>query len=438
MRTTGSASSFNRSGSVATPATTKFGALAQCRSVQLEAIIIGLAAVALRLVSHPRIAAHLHNAVHVAARSHVTHAHMPALLLLFTLPLLGLIAGAVSIRQQIGDPSFRSRLGRTFAEGFTIESFDVRAMRRRPGSRHVFSFEIVAANPLTGKQSSIGLVCKRDTTSAAGKAIREFEAMRLLWDRGFGRDEQFKIPEPVQHFPDLSLILQGRARGSKLRTYLGRASEASLRHMRMTGLWLAKLHSLPMASAQVCAYADDATLLQVHVAALRADQPGLTGELLERAAVVEQAFARFQDVPAAMVHGDFHPDHIFVDKACITVIDFERFCVGDPARDLGSFIAHMRTMAGLSGRSPDAANREIYAFLTSYFRAIPRMQAPIIAGRIAPYATLASIEALYYVASVLKVTDPDRLAMYVNCVRESASCAAEFTSALEAGQAASA
>ena len=98
----------------------------------------------------------------------------------------------------------------------------------------------------------------------------------------------------------------------------------------------------------------------------------------------------------------------------------------------------MRTMAGFSGRSPDAANREIYAFLTSYFRAIPRMQAPIIAGRIAPYATLASIEALYYVASVLKVTDPDRLAMYVNCVRESASCAAEFTSALEAGQAASA
>ena len=185
MRTTGSASSFNRSGSVATPATTKFGALAQCRSVQIEAIIIGLAAVALRFVSHPRIAAHLHNAVHVAARSHVTHAHMPALLLLFTLPLLGLIAGAVSIRQQIGDPSFRSRLGRTFAEGFTIESFDVRAMRRRPGSRHVFSFEIVAANPLTGKQSSIGLVCKRDTTSAAGKAIREFEAMRLLWDSRF-------------------------------------------------------------------------------------------------------------------------------------------------------------------------------------------------------------------------------------------------------------
>lgn len=390
MRTTGSASSFNGSGSVATRATTKFGVLAQCRSVQIEAIIIGLAAVALRFVPHARILPHLHNAVHVAARSHVAHAHMPALLLLFTLPLLGLIAGAVSIRQQIGDPSFRSRLGMTFAEGFTIESFDVRRMRRRPGSRHVFSFEIVAANPLTGKQSSIALVCKRDTTSAAGKAIREFEAMRLLWDRGFGRDEQFKIPEPVQHFPDLSLILQGRARGSKLRTYLGRASEASLRHMRMTGLWLAKLHNLPMASTQACAYADDTTLLRVHVAALRADQPGFAGELLERAAVVEQAFAGFQDVPAAMVHGDFHPDHIFVDKACITVIDFERFCVGDPARDLGSFIAHMRTMAGLSGRSPDAANREIYAFLTSYFRAIPRMQAAIIAGRIAPYATLAT------------------------------------------------
>ena len=204
MRTTGSASSFNRSGSVATPATTKFGALAQCRSVQLEAIIIGLAAVALRFVSHPRIAAHLHNAVHVAARSHVTHAHMPALLLLFTLPLLGLIAGAVSIRQQIGDPSFRSRLGRTFAEGFTIESFDVRAMRRRPGSRHVFSFEIVAAETRSPANKSPSASFENGSTiSAAGKAIREFEAMRLLWDRGFGRDEQFKF-QTVQHTSPIS------------------------------------------------------------------------------------------------------------------------------------------------------------------------------------------------------------------------------------------
>jgi Phosphotransferase enzyme family len=331
-----------------------------------------------------------------------------------------------AIWQQILDPTFRSLLVKAFAKGLTIEGLKLRPMRRRPGSRHVFSCELILVDHRSGEQRSIELIGKRDTRRAAGKAAREFEAMQLLWDAGFGLDERFRIPRPVQHLPDLGLILQGKAAGSKLRSYVGKGNDASLRCLRMTGLWLAKLHNLKVPSPQMCTYVNEIASLRMFVGALSADQPNLAAELQQRAAIVEHAFAGFQHVPATIVHGDFHPDHIFVGKDFVTVIDFERFCVTDPARDLGSLIAHMRTMARLSGRSSHAANREADAFVESYFSTAPLIQRTEIARRITPYVALAAFEALYYVASVLKVGDSDRIAMYMKCLQESQLRAIEY------------
>jgi Ser/Thr protein kinase RdoA (MazF antagonist) len=330
------------------------------------------------------------------------------------------------ICQQILDPTFLSGLVKAFAKGLTIEGVKVRPMRRRPGSRHVFSCELMLLDHRSGEKRSIELIGKRDTTRAAGKAAREFEAMQLLWDRGFGIDERFRIPRPVQHFPDLHLVLQGKAGGSKLRTYVGKGNNASLSYASVTGMWLAKLHNLEVSSPQMCTYETEIASLRTFVAALRVDQPNLAAELQQRATTIERAFASFKGVPATMVHGDFHPDHIFVYGDSVTVIDFERFCVTDPARDLGSFIAHVHTMACLSGRSPHAANHEADAFLASYLSAAPLIQRTEIARRITPYVALAALEALYYVASVLKVGDSDRIAMYVRSMQESELRALEY------------
>jgi Ser/Thr protein kinase RdoA (MazF antagonist) len=250
--------------------------------------------------------------------------------------------------------------------------------------------------------------------------------MQLLWDAGFGLDKRFRIPRPVQHCADLHLILQGKAAGSKLRNYVGKGNDASLSYARMTGLWLAKLHNLKVPLPQVCTYEDEIASLRMFVTSLSADQPNLAAELQQLAAAVENAFASFRGVPATIVHGDFHPDHIFVGRDFITVIDFERFCFTDAARDLGSFIAHIRTMACFSGRALSAANHEADAFLASYFSAVPFRQRMAIAQRIAPYVALSGLEALYYVASVLKIGDPDRLAMYMKCIQASELGAIEY------------
>jgi aminoglycoside phosphotransferase (APT) family kinase protein len=359
-----------------------------------------------------------HHAPRLAAYAHGGATHS-SLIFLFLLPVLAMCAVRVPLPEKLFNSDIRTRLGSAFSQHQSIADLTVHPLRRRPGSRHVFSYKLLVVDNRTGKQNFVELIGKQDTTRAIGKAAKEFRAMRLLWGAGFGQDDSFRIPEPLHHFEDLNLIIQEKARGAKLRTFLGEGSQASFNHARMTGSWLAKLHNIPVMPPRVCTYNDERASLRMFVAALKSDQPQLDDELQRYAASAEQCFDRFQDVRATHVHGDFHPDHIYVSSNTITVIDFERFCIGDPARDLGSFVAHMRTTAHSIGKSVDSANQEILAFLESYFNGVSEAQANLTSPRIAPYAALSSFEALYYVASVLKVTNPARIVMYMQCVRES-------------------
>lgn len=309
----------------------------------------------------------------------------------------------------------RARLGSALPDHLFIDGFTIRPMRRRPGSRHVFSYRLVLGDQKTGKQNVLELVAKRDTTRAAGKAAKEFEALRLLWESGFGQTGRLRIPQPLHHFEDLQLIVQGKARGTRLRAFLGEGSKESLEHARASGLWLATMHGLPLDASRTCGYDNEKTSLHKFVHALCADQPRLAPVVRHYGTMIEQGFDTFDEVPATWVHGDFHPDHIFVNRKSVTVIDFERFGIGDPARDLGSFIAHMRTTACFSGKSLAGVNREIDAFLASYFGGTtPRDER--IKWRVAPFVALSCLEALYYVASVLKVTERSRIALYVHCL----------------------
>jgi hypothetical protein len=360
-----------------------------------------------------------HHAIHLAARAHSMGSSQPSAVFLFLLPVLAMCAVRVPLPEALFNSDFRARLGSVFSEHHSIADLTIQPMRRRPGSRHVFSYKLLVADKRTGKHNVVELVGKQDTTRAIGKAAKEFEAMQLLWGAGFGQDHQFRIPQPLHHFEDLRMIIQEKARGTKLRTFLGDGSDTSFNHARMTGRWLAKLHNMPVDSPRECGYEAEKASLRMFVEALKNDQPQLESELRQYAAAVEKCFNSFHAVPATHVHGDFHPDHVYVANNFVTVIDFERFCIGDPARDLGSFVGHMRTTAYSLEKSIEFANQEIDAFLESYFGGVTEEQGNAISARVAPYTALSSLEALYYVASVLKVTNPARVAMYMQCVRES-------------------
>jgi tRNA A-37 threonylcarbamoyl transferase component Bud32 len=379
-----------------------------------------------------------HQMIRLAATAHGEGGAQSSSILWFVLPMLAMCAVRISLPEALFSSDIRALLGGMLSQHHFIGDLTIQPMRRRPCSRHVFSYKLTVTDRRNGKHSVVELVGKQDTTRAVGKAAKEFEAMRLLWEVGFGQDNRFRIPQPLHHFEDLRLIIQEKARGTKLRTFLGEGTDTSLDHARMSGLWLAKLHNMPVPSPRVCAYEDEENSLRMYVEAIEKDQPKLKSELRKIVSVVKREFESFQCAQASLVHGDFHPDHIYVANNFVTVIDFERFCIGDPARDLGSFACHMRTTAGCLGKPIKTVDQEIAAFLESYFSGVPEAERKALRPRVGPYTALSSLEALYYVASVLKVRNAARIAMYVQCLRESCADLFEAAPSSAGAQAASA
>lgn len=71
------------------------------------------------------------------------------------------------------------------------------------------------------------------------------------------------------------------------------------------------------------------------------------------------------------VHRDFYPDQIFVKSDDICLLDFDLFCHGDPAVDLGNFRAHWIEHSLRCKGNVDAYAACDTAFVTEYVRLRP-------------------------------------------------------------------
>ena len=65
-----------------------------------------------------------------------------------------------------------------------------------------------------------------------------------------------------------------------------------------------------------------------------------------------------------LIHGDYHPKNIFATAdSTTTVIDFEESRMGDPAFDLGYFIAQMKMSHGFERSILDAADIFLHKYI---------------------------------------------------------------------------
>lgn len=309
------------------------------------------------------------------------------------------------------------RVGELFGD-LTIDHCSATMLRRRPGSRRVALYKWKIREPETSRILVVEWIGKRDTTKSVGKAACEFRTLQLLSDSGFGCKGRFRIPRPIHLSLDQELILQEKASGVVFEALLKHGDRLTCEAATSAGAWLAKLHGMPITPDGTCSYERHLSAVQLYVRELLAVSPCLAPELALLETRICEGISGFQDVPLSLIHGDYHPQHIYVAGNRITVIDFDRSRFSDPAEDLGSFIVHTRLAALRLGRSPESVNREIGAFLKGYFTAASNADAHNLAGRVGTFVALSGLEALYYVAAVLRVHDPSTEKLYLRCAQD--------------------
>jgi hypothetical protein len=304
---------------------------------------------------------------------------------------------------------FQTALAQLHPGGLILVRCRPKVLRKRLGSRQVIIYRLVLLNETGPKPSSVQLVGKRYADGAEGE--KTFRLMQQLWSSGFGEGSRFRIPKPLCYLPDFKLLIQERAHGTLLPKYLGRGDGASFARIKMVARWLAKLHQLDDMPQGIDSYADDASSINDSAYQLGQRHAHLASRLEGLAAAICERIACPHGLALKTVHGDFHPENIFVSQDKVTVIDFDNFCRSDPARDLGYIIAQMRAMAYFSTGLFHAADREIRAFLQDYLASTGGQEIGSMPRRIAAFAARACLANMYYISCVLANERLDILSM---------------------------
>jgi aminoglycoside/choline kinase family phosphotransferase len=242
---------------------------------------------------------------------------------------------------------------------------------------------------------------------------RSFGIMQTLWQAGFCAGSRLNIPRPLAYLPGFKLLIQETARGVPLLEHLGQGDSASPVRIRSAARWLARLHALPVPADGIPRYEADECAITRFAGQLGERVPDAAARVGDLAAGIWGRLKPLGSSALTMVHGDYHPENIFVTKGGATVIDFDGCGLSHPARDLGYFVAQMRATAHQSTGSPDAFNGEIRTFVDAYRAALRPGDPEAWTPAVTVFAARACLETLYYILCVVQDRRRDVLSTWL-------------------------
>ncbi len=211
-------------------------------------------------------------------------------------------------------------------------------------------------------ESAIVKLYKRNSSTAMDGAKHQAALSVML-----GRDDSpIAAPVVIAEIPETAAFVMADVAGTSLRDLVGSARENA---MVNAGAAIASLHGAPVGGLAPYGIMDEIDLLAgwtAFIANTSTDAGTTFARALER---VCGDLRRCAQPIRAPIHRDFHERQIICKGGSATLIDFDTLRLGDPAQDLGNFLAHLR-FADLKSGSKDGACAE--AFLDGYRRTMRR------------------------------------------------------------------
>src|SRR5207247_2017872 len=120
-----------------------------------------------------------------------------------------------------------------------------------------------------------------------------------------------------------------------------------------------KLHEAGVVTRRRHTMADELRILHRCLEALRETRPEWAWRLRRLLAACDRLGAATTPGPPCGIHRDFYPDHALVDGERLYLLDFDLYCEGDPALDVGNCVGHITEQSVRTRGDPRAlADRE--------------------------------------------------------------------------------
>ncbi|HUF68842.1 MAG TPA: phosphotransferase [Longimicrobiales bacterium] len=234
-----------------------------------------------------------------------------------------------------------------------------------PGARAALSMEVHAEARSTREPELRHLIAKMH---AKKDAARLFAGSWAVWRAARGR---VSLAPPVGFSSALNLSLQERVAGERLGGLAGET--AFRRRMRETARAIATLHAIEIPLPTRRKPGEEAGVVLRWSAVLAAIRPDLAHRIEALRDQLVGALETRVELKGP-VHGDFHHTNVLVDGDRITIIDLDEMALGDPALDVGRFMASTRIPSLRTFGTTDGLEESREEFLEEYMRRNPEDQ----------------------------------------------------------------
>ena len=248
-------------------------------------------------------------------------------------------------------------------------------VRHKPGRRALIEYRL---DTPTGPLTLLGKLRFKGTDWAS------YRLQQTLWNQGFAADspDGISVPEPMGVIPDWHLWLQRKVPGVPATELLPTPAGVPLASCIAT---LAhKLHQTPISTPKTHTLADELHILHERLPLVAQQHPQWEARIAQ---ILNTSDTLTQNSPLhlppsphlplhssthppcralTLIHRDFYADQVLVDRNRLWLVDLDLCCQGDPALDIGNFIAHI-TEQSLRQMGNPAAMAEREAALREAF-----------------------------------------------------------------------
>ncbi|QYX30050.1 phosphotransferase family protein [Sphaerospermopsis torques-reginae] len=209
----------------------------------------------------------------------------------------------------------------------------IQIIRHKPGRRCLIEYQLINEH-----RQNITLIGK---IRAKGTDINSYQLQKTLWETEFNENstDRISVPEPVGIIPEWQMWLQRKIEGvtfTKILTpkqYFLNSKIAEIAH---------KLHTTNIPPRRSHTLNDELKILHDKIPLVWEKNPQWQKRLeriLEECNHLGNSLIENQ---TCGIHRDFYPEQIIVNNERLYLIDLDLYCQGNPALDIGNFIAHIQ------------------------------------------------------------------------------------------------
>jgi hypothetical protein len=202
-------------------------------------------------------------------------------------------------------------------------------LRHKPGRRCLIEYQLASGETFIGK------------VRVKGTPTAVFDILTRLWNSNFNdaAPDGIRVAQPLAIVPELRMILlrhePGRLAADVLPENGGVALAARVAEVAH------KLHACSISPAKTHTLDNELDLLDQRLAHASQVHPQWRPRIEAVRAGCHQLASTVRVAIPAPIHRDFHPGQVLVELNRCCLLDLDLFSLGDPALDIGNFIAHL-------------------------------------------------------------------------------------------------